>query len=181
MTDRITPLAPPYAPDIQASFDKIMPKGMPPLALFATLARDPRLWEKFRAGALLDQGHLTLRQREIVIHRVTALCGAEYEWGVHAVFFAGRARLNADQLRSTVHGDAEDPCWAGEDRPLIRACDALHATSTLDDGDWAALRSILSEDAVMEVLMLAGYYRSVSYLVNALKLPREGFAAKFPA
>ena len=82
-----------------------MPPGLPPLVLFRTLARDKRLIERFMGGGLLDKGHLTLRQREIVIDRVTARCGSEYEWGVHAAFFAKRAGLDAAQQRS--------PCAAG--------------------------------------------------------------------
>jgi hypothetical protein len=51
-----------------------MPPGREPLVLFTTLARDERLFERFFAGGLLDQGQVTLRQREIVIDRTTALC-----------------------------------------------------------------------------------------------------------
>ena len=79
MTHRISPATAPFAPEIQAAFDKIMPPGQPPLALFTTLARDPRLFSKFFASSLLDRGHLTLRQRELVINRTTALCKSEYE------------------------------------------------------------------------------------------------------
>jgi hypothetical protein len=78
MSARLAPLAPPYAPDLQAFLDRIMPPGVPPLVLFTTLARDARLFERFRGGGLLDKGHLTLRQREIVIGRVTAQCRSEY-------------------------------------------------------------------------------------------------------
>jgi hypothetical protein len=42
-------------------------------------------------------------------------------------------------------------------------------------------RERLSEMALMEVLMLAGFYRTVSYLTNALGLPLESHAARFPA
>jgi hypothetical protein len=69
MTARIAPAPAPYAPDIQAWLDRTMPPGQPPLVLFTTLARDPRLFTKFFSAGLLDRGHLTLRQREIVIHR----------------------------------------------------------------------------------------------------------------
>ena len=61
-----------------------------PLLLFTTLARDPRLFHKFFAGGLLDLGNVTIRQREIVIDRVTATCGAEYEWGVHVSVYADK-------------------------------------------------------------------------------------------
>ena len=72
MSARIAPVKPPFSEDIKAVFDRIMPPGTPPLALFTTLARDARLFERLRGGALLDKGHLTLRQREVVIDRVTA-------------------------------------------------------------------------------------------------------------
>ena len=70
---RVAPLNPPYTPDIQAAFDAIMPAGVDPLVLFRTLAVNARVYERFRAGGLLDRGLLTLRQREIVIDRTCAL------------------------------------------------------------------------------------------------------------
>jgi hypothetical protein len=97
---RIAPAKPPFSEDIQAAFDRIMPPGAPALALFTTLARDARLFERLRGGALLDKGHLALRQREVVIGRVTALSGSEYEWGVHVAFFAEKAGLDATMLRA---------------------------------------------------------------------------------
>ena len=58
-------------------------------------------------------------------------------------------------------------------------CDALHADCTIDDALWSALRTHFSEEAMLELLMLAGFYRTVSYLTNALKLPLEPGAARF--
>jgi hypothetical protein len=37
--------------------------------------RAPRIWERFRAGSLLDRGPVSLRHREIVIDRTCARCG----------------------------------------------------------------------------------------------------------
>ena len=37
-----------------------------------------------------------------------------------------------------------------------------------------------SDEAIIELLMLAGFYRTVSYLTNALRLPLETGAARFP-
>ena len=180
-TPRLAPAEPPYPAEVQARLDAIMPPGIPPLMLFRVLARDGRLFERFMAGALLDKGNLTLRQREIVIHRVTGRCGAEYEWGVHARFFGKRAALDEAQLRSTVRGGPDDPCWTPEEALLIRLCDALHADCTLDDALWAELKAAYSEEAILELLMLAGLYRTVAYLANALRLPPERFALRFPA
>ncbi|HEY6513106.1 MAG TPA: carboxymuconolactone decarboxylase family protein [Burkholderiaceae bacterium] len=179
-TARIEPAAPPFPADVQAWLDRTMPPGQPPLVLFTTLARDPRLFGKFFAGGLLDRGHLTLRQREVVIHRTTALCGSEYEWGVHVAIFAARVRLTPEQLFSTVHGGSDDACWSDDDRLLLRLCDALHGSCTLDDTLWSQLRGRFSEEAMLELLMLAGFYRTVSCLTNTLRLPLEANAARFP-
>jgi hypothetical protein len=75
MSPRIPPAPRPYSEAIQRRLEKIMGPGKEPLVLFTTLARDERLFERFTGGGLLDRGHLTLRQREIVIDRVTASCG----------------------------------------------------------------------------------------------------------
>ena len=180
MTARIEPLQKPYPQEIEASFNQVMPTGLPPLHLFTTLARDSRLWSKFSKGSLLDKGHLTLRQREIVIHRTTALCRSEYEWGVHASFFAKGAGFDPEQLHSTVYGNSSDPCWSDEERPLIAACDELHANCEISDATWASLRGTLSEEGAMELIMVAGFYRTVGYLTNSLKLPLEAYAKRFP-
>src|SRR5262245_5742851 len=177
---RIAPANPPYAPEVQARFDALRPPGMAPLVLFRVLARDLRLFQRFMGGGLLDKGHLTLRQREIVIHRVTARCGSEYEWGVHEALFATRAGLDAAQLAATVHGRADDGCWNSQDALLIRFCDALHTECTVGDALWSEVRAAFSEEAILELLLLAGFYRTVSYLTNALRLPAEPFAARFP-
>jgi alkylhydroperoxidase family enzyme len=176
---RIAPAEPPYPSEVQSRLDALMPPGVPPLLLFRVMARDERLFQRFMGGGLLDKGHLTLRQREIVIHRVTARCGAEYEWGVHAAFFARRAGLDAAQLRSTVDGGPADACWNPQEALLIRFCDALHAQCTLDDALWADLRAAFREEAILELLLLAGFYRTVSYLTNTLRLPPERFAARW--
>ena len=154
-------------------------RGAPPLVLFTTMARDRRLFFKFFNSGLLDRGHLSIRQREIVIDRVTASCGAEYEWGVHVAVYAEKARLTEDQIHSLAAGGPDDDCWADDDRVLIRFCDSLHEHCAVDDDLWGALTARHSDEAILELLMLAGTYRTVSYLVNGLRLPLEQGARRF--
>ncbi|WP_083383860.1 MULTISPECIES: hypothetical protein [Cupriavidus] len=59
-------------------------------------------------------------------------------------------------------------------------CDALHRDCDVDDALWARLRTRYSEEAMLALLMLAGSYRTVSYLTNALRLPLEAGARRFP-
>jgi alkylhydroperoxidase family enzyme len=183
---RIAPADAPFSPAVQQVLDRVMPPGVPPLRLFTTLARDERLFQKFFNASLLDRGHLTLRQRELVIDRTTARCGSEYEWGVHVAFFAAKAGLDAEQVASLAEGRADDACWrnsdhSDDDRLLIALCDALHDTCDVDDALWQRLHARFSDEAVLELLMLAGFYRTVSMLTNALRLPSEAMGARFPS
>jgi alkylhydroperoxidase family enzyme len=176
---RIAPLEPPYAADVQASFDAIMPPDAPPLVLFRTLARSERAWRKVRAGSLLDRGPLSLRERELVIDRTCALAGCEYEWGVHVAIFAARARLTPQEVAATAGDGSAAPLWSEAERALLKAVEALHRHARLSDAEFAALRAHYDEDQVLEVLLLCGFYRTVAYVVGGLDLPLEPGAARF--
>jgi len=176
---RVAPLNPPYPPDIKEQFDRIM-RGAEPLMLFRVMAGHPRAWEKFRAGSLLDRGPLSLREREIVIDRTCALNGCEYEWGVHVATFAGRARLSEDEVRATVLAGAGAPCWSDAEQAMIAAVDALHQRATLSEKEFKALSRYYDDDKILEIILLCGFYRTVSYLANTLALPLEEGAARFP-
>jgi alkylhydroperoxidase family enzyme len=176
---RIAPLQPPYDPDIQQQFDQIM-RGARPLMLFRVLAGHARAWDKFRAGGLLDRGPLSLREREIVIDRTCARNGCEYEWGVHVATFAGPARLTEEEVRATVFGDAAAPCWSASESALVAAVDALHSRATLSDEEFKALSEHYNDAKVLEIILLCGFYRTVSYFANSLDLPLEENAARFP-
>jgi alkylhydroperoxidase family enzyme len=176
---RIAPLEPPYAPEIQQQFDRIM-RGAPPLMLFRVVAGNTRAWEKFRAGGLLDRGPLSLREREIVIDRTCALTGCEYEWGVHVSAFAEAAHLTGAQVRATVLEGADAPCWSAAEQALIAAVDALHLRARLSDDEFKALSAHYGDAKILEIILLCGFYRTVSYLANGLDLPLEANAARFP-
>lgn len=178
---RIAPLEPPYPADVQDRFDRIMPDGVPPLTLFRTLARNARVYERIHAGGLLDKGSLSLRQREIVIDRTCARCGAEYEWGVHIAFFAERVGLDAEQQSAIVHGQASAACWSAEERLLILLADALHDGQQIPAPLWQNLAEAFSEEQLIELIALCGFYHTISFLVRGLDLPLESYAARFPA
>lgn len=181
MSARIAPQQPPFSAAVAEQLAKLTPPGTTPLVLFTTLARDERLFSRFMGGGLLDKGRLTLRQRELMIDRTTARCGSEYEWGVHVAFFGARIGLDEAQTRSLVAGGPDDACWSAEDRLVLRLADALHERADVDDALWAEARASFGEEAMIELILLAGFYRTVSYLTNALRLPLEAYGARFPA
>ena len=122
-----------------------------------------------------------MREREIVIDRTCARTGCEYEWGVHVAAFAEAAHLTEEQVRATVRGAANDACWSAAEQALIAAVDALHDRATLSEAEFAALSAHYDEAKIFEIILLCGFYRTVSYLANGLALPLEEKAARFPA
>ncbi|HEY7435250.1 MAG TPA: carboxymuconolactone decarboxylase family protein [Methylomirabilota bacterium] len=177
---RIAPLAPPYSEPVQAALDRVMPAGVPPLALFRTLAVNERVFLRVMAGGLLDRGSISLREREIVIDRTCARCGSEYEWGVHVAFFAERVGFTPGQVAATRGPEAAAGAFPERERLLLRLVDALHDAAQVDDALWAALRAQWSEEQLIELVALAGFYHLISFVTNALRIPPEPYGARFP-
>ncbi|WP_370970279.1 carboxymuconolactone decarboxylase family protein [Amycolatopsis sp. cg9] len=169
---RIAPLEPPF----DAGVEDVVRELGPPIGLFRVWARRPALargvagWGRYYFSR---ESALTVRQRELVIDRTTALCGAGYEWGVHIANFAEKAGLDAAQVRSLAGGGPADGCWNAADRAVLAAVDELHATADLADATWAGLVDAAGEDGALDVLLVCGWYHAVSFTVRALRLPFE--------
>jgi 4-carboxymuconolactone decarboxylase len=180
---RIAPLAPPYSPELLALLSKMTPPGAPDiLALFRVLAHNPDMAERMTGwgGYLLGRkASLPLRDREIVIDRVCARCGAEYEWGVHIAAFAKAAGLTDAQNTAIAGGSADDSSLAARDRLLVRMADELHDTAHVGDGLWRELEAVWSPPQLLELLMLAGWYHAISYVCNAARVPLESWGARW--
>jgi alkylhydroperoxidase family enzyme len=177
-TPRIAPAEAPYEPSIAASFARIMPPGRESLKLFRTLARNPRVLQRMFAGSLLDKGSVTFRDREIVILRTCARCDSEYEWGVHVAMFSQRANLTGKEIAAT-RSMAAHEIWPARDKCLILLVDELHDTSTVSDTAWSELMQHHTEEQALELIVLAGYYHTISFLTNALRIELESDAPRF--
>ena len=152
----------------------------PPINLFKLFRRNLPMaeamtgWGSYELSKRLS---LSMRQRELVIDRVTARCGAEYEWGVHVAYFAERVGLDDAQVRSLTSGSPDDGCWSSDERALLRAVDELHDTNDISDDTWAALA--LTDEQRLDLLLLAGWYHAISYVARAARVPLEDGAPRF--
>ncbi|TDD66081.1 carboxymuconolactone decarboxylase family protein [Actinomadura rubrisoli] len=179
---RIAPLEPPYTTEIDEALRKWMPPGVArdPLVLFRTLHRNPELASRMRVlgAGLLGHGKLAPKDREIVIDRTCARAGCQYEWGVHVATFGETVALNRDQIDATVSG-ALAP-WSPRERALITAVDELHDSAQISRPTWDALAEHYNEAQLIEFLVLAGWYRLISQLINSLEIENEPWAPSFP-
>ncbi len=183
---RITPLSPPYDPDVAAALAKWMPPGsaLEPLTLFRTLSHHPQLSSRMRvvgAGILGRESALDPREREVIIDRTCARCGCEYEWGVHVAAFGEACGLSRAQLKNTASETVEEALWSERERVLIRLVDELHETATLSDATWEQLVASWSTAQILEVLIIVGWYHLISFVANAAQVEQEPWAARFPS
>jgi alkylhydroperoxidase family enzyme len=170
---RLAPVEPPY----DAETDEALSALGPPIALFRVLARRPdraRAVHGWGSYYLSRRCALTLRQRELVIDRVSALCGADYEWRIHVAAFGVKAGLTAEQVRSLTGGSPADPCWADPaDAAVLRAVDALHARHDLTDAEWSDLLAATGEEGAIDAILICGWYHAIAFLARAARLPLE--------
>jgi alkylhydroperoxidase family enzyme len=182
---RITPLEPPYDPEVEAMLARWMPRdsGVEPLVLLRTLGRHRDLASRSRplAAGILARGLVEPRLRELMIHRTCALTGAEYEWGVHAVAFGAPLGFTEAQLAATVSGALDGHAWTGAELAVLRLADELHATSTVSEALFAELERHLSPEQILELCLTAGWYHAIAYVINAARIPPEPWAARFPS
>ena len=181
---RIEPVTPPYPPELAALLGKWMPPGaaVDPLVLFRTLARHPALSDRLRpAGAyLLNKGTLAPRDRELAILRTCARCGCEYEWGVHARFFAGAVGLDDATVAASTSAALRLEPLADEDAALLAVVDELHDRGTVSDAAWARCDGRFSDEQRLELLVLVGFYHLISYVANGARVALEPWATRWP-
>ncbi len=182
-TPRIDPAEPPHPPELAEELARWMPPGAPiePLALFRTLGRNLPLARAMRElGRLLLSRRLSLslREREIVIHRVCARCDCAYEWGVHAASFGPKAGLGREALTATVAAGPE--AWSGREALLIRLVDELHDSARVSNPLWTALAGHYGPETLLELLVLVGWYHGIAFVANGARVAGEPWAVPFP-
>ena len=168
----------------------MMPKdrGVEPLKLFRTFVRNlPFAKAMGPLGGFMLSGRdkggasFDLRSREIVIDRVCARCGCEYEWGVHVSIFAKAAKLTDAQVAATRSIEIDNQMWSDIELNLIIVIDQLCKSGVVEDEALIEFQNNWSKEQQLEIIALAGAYHTVSFVANIAKLPNESFGAEFPS
>jgi len=177
---QLTPIKEPFAPEINTILEAYPTMDGYLLQLFRVFGNSARFLTKGILNLLDKDSPLTLRQREIVILRVTANNHCEYEWGVHVTAFAKQAKLNEEQIRASYLSDHTAPCWNQEERTLIQAIDELAETGRIGSETYTIFASIFDVKQQLEIFALCGNYHTVSFVANTAGLANEPFAHAFP-
>jgi 4-carboxymuconolactone decarboxylase len=152
-----------------------------PLNIFAALAHHPKLLKRFNllGGLLLQKGLLPAREREIVVLRIGWKARSEYEFGQHTIIGL-RCGLTREEVVALTKSPDDYP-WSPDDQALIKMADELSDDDRVGDSTWSALCRRWTTPQVVELLVLAGYYRLVSGFLNSTEVPLDEGVPGFPA
>lgn len=178
---RITPVSDPDPRVAEALARTLLTRTGEPLNIFGTLARHPALLDRFNrfGGYLLNKGVLDPRERELVILRVGWNCRSVYEFGQHTLI--GRREGLTDTEISALTGPAEGHGWSDSDLALIDMCDELCGHDCVSGETYARVAVTHDEQGMLELLVVAGFYRLVSGFLNTFGVELDPGVPGWPA
>ena len=56
---------------------------------------------------------------------------------------------------------------------MLRLVDELHDTNDVADGRWAELRAWFTDEQLLDLVLLAGWYHAVSFVARATRVAHE--------
>jgi len=156
----------PYAPPESPGSDHA-------LNLFRMLAHSPPVLEGFAklGSALLLEGTLDPRLREMAILRVGHTFGASYEVNKHRAI-AQAVGVSETALAAT-RPDASVRDLAPAERAVLRLTDELCRTARASDEALEATRRVLDDRALVELVVTVGYYALVCRVLETFGVDPE--------
>lgn len=114
---------------------------------------------------------LAVRERELLILRISWLVKSEYEFVQH-VILGRRAGLTEDELVRIQDGpDAKG--WSKEDSELLRVADELYADTSISQQTWTQLSARFSNRQIMDMVFLVGCYQVLAMAIKSFNIPLE--------
>ena len=88
--------------------------------------------------------------------------------------------LSEAQVTWLTQGSPSDGCWESRrDCLLIELSGLLHDTAQVDDVLWSRLAWVFAESELLDLLLLAGWYRAISFAANVIGVALEDWALTF--
>ncbi len=152
-----------------------------PINVSRTIARHSGVFEPWSqlARYLAMDGTLPAREREIVVLRVGWRARSVYEFGQHTLF-GRRAGLTDEEISAVTREVGAGP-WTDDEKDLIGMVDELIEDDCVGDATWARLARRWSSEELIELVLLAGFYRMVSSTLNTLGVQLEEGVPGWPS
>lgn len=182
-TARIAPVdltADDVDPELAQILETALTHDGTPLNIFGVLGRHPKLLKRFNllGGFLLNKGLLPERERELVILRIGWNARAQYEFGQHTIIGL-RCGLTDDEITAITQPTGGHE-WSVDDAALLALSDELSDDDCVSDATWTALSTRWSDAEIVELLIVAGFYRLVSGFLNSAGVQLDAGVPGFP-
>jgi alkylhydroperoxidase family enzyme len=159
--------------ELQERFRRIRENGGRVLNLYKVMAHSPKIGHYFlRLGsAILLEGMVLPNLRELAILRVGLINKANYEWTQH-VPIALRAGVKQSQIDAL--SDWENSAEFNDmEKSILRYTDEETVNIKVADETFAAVRKFLSEEGIVELTTVIGYYSMVCRILETLQVELE--------
>jgi alkylhydroperoxidase family enzyme len=68
--------------------------------------------------------------------------------------------------------------WSDRELVLIRLADELHESATVSAALWQDVVSHYATEQILELIALAGFYHTISFVTNSVQVDGEAFAPR---
>lgn len=140
--------------------------------VYATFANHPALFQAIGGLAVhvFHGNSLPEKARELAIIRACARARGAYPYRQHVGIGRGAGLTEAElaavgQLRPGGLGAAA--------QVLVEMVDALYRNNDLDDEVWTRAQAAFSNEQIMDVILIGGFYGLISAVVNVARTPLE--------
>ncbi len=146
-------------------------EALPPLNIFRMVAHAETAFRPFLrlGGALLAQGELDAKLRELAILRVARLSHAEYEWIQH-VEIAKAVGAGDEQIEALRRDDATAECFDETERLVLRFTDEVVRDVGASQQTFDAAREIFSPREIMELILAIGFYMAIARVMEVARI-----------
>jgi 4-carboxymuconolactone decarboxylase len=147
------------------------------LNIFRALSHSPEALRRFMkfGSYFLTEGKLDRKLRELAILRAGWLCKAPYEFSQH-ISFGRRTGLSDDQIRAIAEPRAS--LFTPNEMAVLAFATEMTSDARVSDATFAAVRSFLNEEEIVEMTMVTGYYNMVSRVLNTLEVDIDAAAVQ---
>lgn len=138
-----------------------------------TIAHNPKLADAFSQFNihLLSANSLPVRQRQIAILRTAWICRATYMWSSH-LRTSLRCGIEPEVFGAIPLGAGSD-YFSGFERAIIHATDELVNERQVSDASWACLRTVWSDEQMLDFLFTVGAYAMIAGVMRSTGVERK--------
>lgn len=167
--------------EVRERLNYLLPPGVefssstPDRNLPCTVVKNQAMFEPWAMlGRRLREGELPLHDRELITLRVATLVGSAYEWAHHSRS-AGISGVSPEEMEAVRRGPDG---WDDETAAKLRAVDELYAYKKISQDTWAKLAAVYSENQLIELIMLVGFYTMTGWFLNSARVEIDGWLSE---